>query len=86
VKLPSTRRGTMKIKHSLLISLSFLVVVVACDAKKSLIQKMLGKAKRGEDTGEYWLGGTAKQKLYNVISYDVMSERPLGPAISTKSD
>ena len=48
---------------------------------KSIISKMLNCVKKGEDPGEYWINGSAKQKLYNVIDYEIMSSRPLNDAL-----
>lgn len=56
-------------------------VLFACDAKKTVVQDVLDRAKRGEDTSEYWVGGVVKQKLYNVIEYKIVSDRPLKETI-----
>lgn len=70
----------MKIMKCLLI-ISAVSVLFACDGKKSVVQDVLDNAKRGEDTAEYWVGGIVKQKLYDVVEYEIMSDRPLKEAI-----
>jgi hypothetical protein len=38
---------------------------------------MLEAARHGKDTSQYWINGTTRIKLFNVLSYEVMSDRPL---------
>ncbi len=57
------------------------VAVIGCDPGKAVVEEMLENARRGEDTGAFWLGGSARQELFNVLFYEVLSQRPLKEAI-----
>ena len=56
-------------------------VINATGSSKSTLNKMLKCVKKGEDPGTFWIGDTAKQKLYNVIDYEILSSRPLNEVI-----
>lgn len=48
---------------------------------KSIVAKMLDSAKRGEDTVKFWMDGAERIKLFNVVDFEILSERPLSEAI-----
>ncbi len=61
-------------------------VLVACGSGQDAVEQMLEQARRGKDADEYWIGGSARQELYNVLSYEVLSEQPLREALQPHYD
>jgi len=70
----------MRIVRSALVAL-VASALIGCDAKTVAVRRMFEKAKRGQDTGDSWVGGVAEEKLFNVTDYRIMSCRPLSEAI-----
>lgn len=59
-----------------------LAVGLACQRSlQNVVEQMLEAARRGQDTSPFWMSGAPKQELFNVLHYEVMSERPLAEAV-----
>jgi prefoldin subunit 5 len=55
---------------------------LACQRpSQNVVEQMLEAARRGQDTSPFWMSGAPKQELFNVLHYEVMSERPLAEVV-----
>lgn len=69
--------------HILLLVISPSVMTSCGSGAQSAVERMLEAARRGEDTSPFWMNGAPKQELFNVMTFEVMSSRPLKDVVKT---
>lgn len=49
---------------------------------EATVRGMLDNAKKGENTGEYWVADSEEIKLFNVYEYEILSFMPIGKSLN----
>src|SRR5262249_18722255 len=76
------RRRPMRFSRPCFAVFLALAADLACSRpSQNVVEQMLEAARRGQDTSPFWMSGAPKQELFNVLHYEVMSERPLAEAV-----